>query len=172
LPPDLPVVLDMGKASNASTAISFVWASRLRPALRAYPWPGNLRELDHVTVTTAVFALADALQASEAERGASANPCWIPIPARLIHELMKSPQETGGVSAVTGTDWAPATTLHDWVTGIEHTLLASLFKETGGDFAAMAARLLTGSPTRNARRVRLRFNQLGLRVRAGRGRSK
>jgi hypothetical protein len=36
----------------------------------------------------------------------------------------------------------------------------------------MAARILTGSPARNARRVRLRFNQLGLRVRAGRGRSK
>jgi DNA-binding NtrC family response regulator len=172
LPAGLPVALDMGKASNAGTAISFVWASRLQPTLRAYPWPGNLRELDHVTVTTAVFALADALQASETARAATENPCWIPIPARLIHDLLKSPQETGGGSAGAGTTWAPAATLHDWVTGIEHTLLANLFKETGGDFAAMAARLLTGSPARNARRVRLRFNQLGLRVRAGRGRLK
>ena len=125
-----------------------------------------------MTVTTAVFALADALQASETERAASGNPCWIPIPARLIHELLKSPQKSGDAISGSKTDWAPAATLHDWVTGIEHTLLASLFKETGGDFAAMAARLLTGSPTRNARRVRLRFNQLGLRVRTGRGRSK
>jgi hypothetical protein len=69
-------------------------------------------------------------------------------------------------------EWAPAATLHDWVTGIEHKLLADLFGETGGDFEAMAARLLTGAPARNARRVRLRFNQLGLRVRTGRARSK
>ena len=162
----------MGKVSHATGALSFAWASRLQPALRAHPWPGNLRELDHVTVTTAVFALADALQAIETERAQTGNPCWIPIPARLIHELLKLQQESAGGSAGSGTDYAPAATLHDWVTGIEHTLLASLFQETGGDFQAMAARILTGSPARNARRVRLRFNQLGLRVRAGRGRSK
>jgi hypothetical protein len=62
-------------------------------------------------------------------------------------------------------DFAPAASLHDWVTGIETRLLRNLFKETSGDFQAMAARLLTGPPARNARRVRLRFNQLGLRVR-------
>ena len=162
----------MGKVTNASSAISFVWASRIQPALRAYAWPGNLRELDHVTVTTAVFALADALQAIETQRASSGNPCWIPIPARLIHELLKPAQESGGMPVGAGMDWAPAATLHDWVTGIEHTLLARLFEETGGDFQAMAARLLTGSPARNARRVRLRFNQLGLRVRSGRSRSK
>jgi DNA-binding NtrC family response regulator len=172
LPPSLPVSLEMGKVSSARNAISFVWAPRIQPALRAHAWPGNLRELDHLTVTTAVFALADALQAIETERAPGGNPCWIPIPARLIHELLKSPLEPGGVCAGSGTEWTPAATLHDWVTGIEHTLLANLFKETGGDFQAMAARLLTGSPARNARRVRLRFNQLGLRVRAGRGRSK
>jgi transcriptional regulator with PAS, ATPase and Fis domain len=172
LPSGLPVALEMGKVSHATGALSFAWASRLQPALRAHPWPGNLRELDHVTVTTAVFALADALQAIETERAQTGNPCWIPIPARLIHELLKLQQESAGGSAGSGTDYAPAATLHDWVTGIEHTLLASLFQETGGDFQAMAARILTGSPARNARRVRLRFNQLGLRVRAGRGRSK
>lgn len=172
LPAGLTVSLELGKVPSTSNAISFVWASRIQPALRAHAWPGNLRELDHVTVTTAVFALADALQASETKRAPGGNPCWVPIPARLANELLKSPQESGGTFAGSTMDFAPAATLHDWVTGIEHALLAGLFKETGGDFQAMAARLLTGSPARNARRVRLRFNQLGLRVRSGRGRSK
>ena len=172
LPPGLPVSLEMDKVTNASNAIAFVWASRIQPALRAYAWPGNLRELDHVTVTTAVLALADALQAIETQRASSGNPCWVPIPARLIHELLKPAKDSGDVPVGAGMDWAPAATLHDWVTGIEHALLAKLFKETGGDFQTMATRLLTGSPARNARRVRLRFNQLGLRVRSGRSRSK
>ena len=37
---------------------------------------------------------------------------------------------------------------------------------TIGDFEAMAARLLLGEPATNARRVRMRFNQLGLSARA------
>ena len=171
LPSGLPVALETGKVPSASNAISFAWSPRTLAALRAYAWPGNLRELDHVTVTAAVFALADALQAIETGRATTGNPYWIPIPARPMHDLLKSPQESGGSSASPGMQWAPGATLHDWVTGIEHRLLADLFKETDGDFQAMAARLLTGSPARNARRVRLRFNQLGLRARSGRGRS-
>jgi DNA-binding NtrC family response regulator len=172
LPTGQPVSLDMGKVSSAGDTISFVWPPRTLRSLRAYAWPGNLRELDHVTVTTAVFALADALQAFESHRVSSGNPRWIPIPARLIQELLKSGKESASAPTGAGMEWPPAATLHDWVTGIEHKLLANLFKETDGDFEIMAARLLTGSPARNARRVRLRFNQLGLRVRAGLTRSK
>jgi hypothetical protein len=47
----------------------------------------------------------------------------------------------------------------------ERQVFKRLFEETGGDFRKMALRLLQGNPDANARRVRLRFNQLGLRVR-------
>jgi DNA-binding NtrC family response regulator len=172
LQPGLRVVLEMGKVPNSASAISFVWSPSTVRALRAHAWPGNLRELDHVAVATAVFALADALQAIESQRAFGGNPRWIPIPAKLVRELLHAPQAAESTFSGSGMEWTPAATLHDWVTGIEHKLLANLFEETGGDFQAMAAQLLTGSPARNARRVRLRFNQLGLRVRSGRGRSK
>ena len=48
---------------------------------------------------------------------------------------------------------------------LERQIYEQLFAETNGDFAAMADKLLTGNPETNARRVRLRFNQLGLRAR-------
>ncbi|HJL50118.1 MAG TPA: hypothetical protein RMG45_29925, partial [Polyangiaceae bacterium LLY-WYZ-15_(1-7)] len=49
---------------------------------------------------------------------------------------------------------------------LERRHFERLFQETGGDFEAMAARLLLGEPATNARRVRMRFNQLGLSARA------
>ena len=49
---------------------------------------------------------------------------------------------------------------------IETQILKHLFKETDGDFKKMAAKLLKGDPGANERRIRLRFNQLGLRVRS------
>ncbi len=48
-------------------------------------------------------------------------------------------------------------------TSVEAQYLVHLFRQTDGDFEAMAERLL-GDATRG-RAVRLRFNQLGLKVR-------
>ena len=165
LPAGLPVELVLGKVPSSARAISFAWSAPTLRALRTHAWPGNLRELDHVTVATAVFALADALYAVETQRASAENPLWIPIPARLLRELLSAPPNSIASPTDQAVDFAPAASLHDWVTGIETRLLRNLFKETSGDFQAMAARLLTGPPARNARRVRLRFNQLGLRVR-------
>ena len=47
---------------------------------------------------------------------------------------------------------------------LERQVFVRLFKETGGDFEAMAERLLEGDDPGAGRKVRLRFNQLGLRV--------
>ena len=60
---------------------------------------------------------------------------------------------------------SPKDSLHAVAQGLERQLFAQLHAQADGDFAAMAARLLTGEPMANARRVRLRYNQLGLRVR-------
>jgi len=48
---------------------------------------------------------------------------------------------------------------------MERQLYEHLFRQTGGDFVAMAEALLEGDPEKNARKVQLRFNQLGLKVR-------
>ena len=47
---------------------------------------------------------------------------------------------------------------------LERQLFERLYRELDGDFEAMAARLLEDPDDGAARKVRLRFNQLGLRV--------
>nr|MDQ3038115.1 hypothetical protein [Myxococcota bacterium] len=64
-----------------------------------------------------------------------------------------------------------APTLHGVARNLEAQLYARLFAETKGDFDAMAARLLEGDDAGAGRRVRLRFNQLGLRARSTPARS-
>ena len=58
----------------------------------------------------------------------------------------------------------PAASLHDVARSLERALYERLFRTTDGDFEAMARSLLRGDAKANARRVRLRFNQLGLRA--------
>ena len=60
-------------------------------------------------------------------------------------------------------DVAPAESLNSVATQVERQYFLQLFKETGRDFARMAERLL--GDAEKARAVRLRFNQLGLKVR-------
>ena len=62
-------------------------------------------------------------------------------------------------------DLAPQATLHGTARSLEAQLYQRLYTETQGDFAEMARRMLAGADPTAARRVRLRFNQLGLRVR-------
>ena len=145
--------------------------------LRAHRWPGNVRELERLIVTAAVFALADALGAVEARRATRSAARIIPIPAKLVRDLVGGAW-AGEVPAAAGPAPVPspspspsivrAATLRQAAQELERQLLQRLFDDTGGDFAAMAERLLEGEGAKNARRVRLRFNQLGLHARARR----
>jgi DNA-binding NtrC family response regulator len=141
-------------------------------AIGAHPWPGNVRELEMVVRTAAVFALADAVHAVHEGRVAPGEPArTIPIPVRLVRELLTAGREGSGAPAGRSTakgtwlDLRPATTLHAVARSLEEQVYRKLFAETGGDFAAMARRLLGDSSPAAQRRVRLRFNQLGLKAR-------
>jgi DNA-binding NtrC family response regulator len=153
--------LAVGRAAAAAPAgVTFVVAPATLAALRAHRWPGNLRELERLVVTACAFALSDAARAIEEGRPAPAGRA-LPLPAKLLRELI-------GVasSAVEAAGPAPARSLHEVARSLERELYRRLFAEERGDFEAMARRLLTGDATRNARRVRLRFNQLGLSARS------
>jgi DNA-binding NtrC family response regulator len=159
------VALSIGRAAPPAGAVTFVLGSASLRALRAHAWPGNVRELDHVVTTAAVFALADALAAVEAGRATGDAAPLLPLPPKLVRELLGRP----GVAAATGpgqvvVEVRPAPTLHSQSRRIEAQIFQLAYDESGGDFAAMAARLLDGDAAANARRVRLRWNQLGLRV--------
>ncbi len=143
----------------------FSWAPALWERLRAHAWPGNVRELQLLVATACSLSLADALEGAEAGR---AGPLArvVPIPARLVGELLASSWLGPEADVPTATtDVTPRDQLRDVSRELERALFMRLFRETRGDFERMAARLLTGDPTENARRVRMRFNQLGLRIR-------
>ena len=58
----------------------------------------------------------------------------------------------------------PGRTLHEVAQELERQIYEQLYSDSG-DFSRMAERLLLGSNAANSRRVRLRYNQLGLRIR-------
>jgi DNA-binding NtrC family response regulator len=156
--PRPPEVITRGAPRSAPETVQFVFAPATLKALRAHRWPGNVRELQHVAASAAVFALADALRAAEEGRGAGRGARAIPIPARLVKQLLDGGEAP---SARPGTH----KTLHALARELERQHYQQLFAECDGDFAAMARRLLGQDGSAAARKVRLRFNQLGLRVR-------
>jgi two-component system nitrogen regulation response regulator GlnG len=162
------IQLALGRAPTAPRSLTFSLTAASLRALCAHAWPGNVRELDHLVATAAVFTLADALAAVEAKRAHAATLRILPISAKLVRDLLRQP----GHSASSGPgrmtiDLEPAPTLHALSRQIESQVFRQAYEECGGDFQALAARFLTGDVAANARRVRLRFNQLGLRVRRG-----
>ena len=165
--------LSIGRAPQAAGGLTFAVSAASYQGLRCHSWPGNVRELDHVVSTAAVFALADALAGVEAGRAAAAATQMLPISAKLVRDLIAHPGGAGpaGAGRVV-VDVRPAPTLHAQSRRIEAQIFRLAYEESGGDFQAMAARLLDGDAAVNARRVRLRFNQLGLRARGGAGRRK
>jgi hypothetical protein len=111
------------------------------------------------------------------KRAAAGEPRTIPIPERLLDELIAASWIPAGegVSDATSSAGARAGDLvagltpqeqpRDVARSLEKKLYERLYAETGGDFERMAETLLRGDAGENARRVQLRFNQLGLRVR-------
>jgi DNA-binding NtrC family response regulator len=187
-PPQVELLIARG-APAPSRGVRFVLSPASMQALRGHPWPGNVRELEWLIDNAAVFALADALRAAEAGRAPSGTQGTVPIPAKLVRELLARSAydlvgaapggSTGSAAALSAGAPAagapsadepavrPARALREVAQELERALYERLYDETSGDFAAMARRLLidTGARERDARRVRLRYNQLGLRVR-------
>ena len=148
--------------------VRFVLSRQSYGELRAHDWPGNVRELELLLANATVFALADAVGAVERGRAGGASET-IPIPAKLVRDLLSSGWDPGATGPDSeragGFEVRPRAQLRDVARDLERQLFVRLYKETGGDFEAMAKRLLEGDDPAAARKVRLRFNQLGLSVR-------
>jgi len=165
-----PVEVAFGRPPpSAARAITFVFAAASMAALRRHGWPGNLRELAQVVVNATVFALADAMEAARrGGQGVGAAARVIPIPATLVRRLIAPDASDGGVSPARGRvslALTPRASLHAVARDLERQLYEQLFADCDGDFARMAERLVGSGGPKAARRVRLRFNQLGLRAR-------
>jgi len=164
----------LGRVPRSVRGVAFVLGRESVRALERHRFPGNVRELELFVTNAVVFALTDALEAVEQGRAASGDAARIvPIPARLVRELLHDgrPASKAGAREERGGRsfrLAPADGLHDVARSLEVQLYEQLFAEHDGDFEAMARALLGRDDPSSARKVRLRFNQLGLRVRGAR----
>jgi len=181
-PPHAELAVGARERGARARGVTFVLSPSSLAAMRRHRWAGNVRELEHFIRNATVFALADAAVAAEEHRGATAADArTIPVPAKLARDLLASAWTDSDAGAANGAgggpggrgtvaiDVRPSSSLHKLARDIERQIYEQLFEETGGDFEEMARRLLErGQGEANARRVRLRFNQLGLRVRGRR----
>jgi DNA-binding NtrC family response regulator len=152
--------LRRGRGEASSAGLRFAFDRETYRELAAHSWPGNLRELRHVVASVALLTLADA--SALAERGRKQAPVVVPVSRRLVRDLLREP---AGAAREAG-ELPPQRRLHDVARQLERAHYERLFQTCEGDFEAMAMRLLGRSGAPAARQVRLRYNQLGLRVRA------
>ncbi len=159
-----------------------------RPALKLlteYSWPGNLRELTMVTHNLVTFTLVQAVEA--VHDGNIPKSVRFQVDPAWIHALLmpKSPSSsdssTPSLESIKGSAWSentitdeqhvnlfkilvsPQESLNHVSRDLERQMYQQLYHVCNGQFRVMAKILLDDSNAE--RKVRLRFNQLGLKVR-------
>jgi two-component system nitrogen regulation response regulator GlnG len=155
-------------------AIEFVIVEPSWQQLEQHGWPGNVRELEMVMRNIAVFTLVAAVDAIR--QGVPLESPRLQVDPGLIGELLSGSTRLSTKDQIieeqpsTGTDprrlqieLAPAPSLNAAANAVERQYLLHLYRHCAGDFAQMALVLLN-DPSKH-RAVRLRFNQLGLKVR-------
>ncbi len=142
--------------------ISLLLSERAVSLLRKHPWPGNLREFAMTVENALVFTFAELAQVPGGGR-----PDVIQLRPRWLRDLLRSAGAEAGEGATDGWRMEIAVrsneTLNRVAADVERQYFTALYVEMAGDFGEMA-RVLMGDPE-SARKVQLRFNQLGLKVR-------
>jgi DNA-binding NtrC family response regulator len=137
--------------------------SRTLALMRNHEWPGNLREFAMTVDNLLTISLAEAIGTHLAGRG---RPDVIQLRPKTLRDLLRAVR-LGGPGDEQG--WSielhvrPHDGLNKVAQDIERQYFKKLYFQEKGDFAAMA-RVLLGDAD-GARKVQLRFNQLGLKVR-------
>jgi len=142
--------------------------------LAAHPWRGNHRELKLLVTNSLVFTLVQQLDAPERPRSERA-PALLAISDHLIDQLLGKTHAPGPVLCSKGAggerrvevSLKPAQSFAEISADVERQYLMALFHAHEGDLDGIAAELF--GPGANRRKVHLRMNQLGLRLRALRG---
>jgi DNA-binding NtrC family response regulator len=160
-----------GRKEPTRRGIEFVLDSASSLAVKRHPFLGNVRELELFIANAIVFALSDALSAAREGR-AQKGARTIPIPGKLVQELLAAEDLSGSSSGSSASAEGgvlarpkPGASLHAVASDLERQLYQKLFSECEGDFDRMARSLFLAPDPSSARKVRLRFNQLGLRAR-------
>lgn len=130
--------------------------------LKAHPWPGNLREFAMTVENAVLFALSEMALVQGGDRADV-----VQVRPKLVKDLLRaapvSEGEPEGEGFSARVRLTPADTLNKVAVDVERQYFTTLYTLHKGDFAAMA-KVLLGDEA-HARKVQLRFNQLGLKVR-------
>ncbi|MBW2276421.1 MAG: sigma-54-dependent Fis family transcriptional regulator, partial [Deltaproteobacteria bacterium] len=137
-----------GAPEEPTDAVIFVLSRRTLSELRGHHWPGNVRELELLMANAAIFALSDAIRGAEQKRAATQAAPWIiPIPAKLVRELLDASwleQERETVPRGRGMllEIASGDSMRSVTRDLEIQIFKNLFEKTDGDFEKIATRLL------------------------------
>ncbi len=151
----------VGALADPPDRLVLLFPERSVRLLRRHTWPGNLREFAMTAENAVLFALSEA---AILEPGAGSSV--VQVRPKLIRDLLRaspSPELTPARGWRVVVDLEPGPTLNKVSQSCERQYFERLYLQEGGDFGAMA-RVLLGDDS-HARRVQLRFNQLGLKVR-------
>ena len=145
-----------------------LYPERAMRLLRSHHWPGNVREFAMVAENAVLFAVTEMLGLEGGER-----PDVIQVRPKLIRDMLRA--SPGGTEvSEQGDGWStrvsirPGDSLNKVAQDCERQYFVRLFLQERGDFGGMA-RVLLGDAD-HARKIQLRFNQLGLKVRQLKGR--
>lgn len=138
-----------------------LYPRRTMRLLRRHSWPGNLREFAMTVENALSFTLAELAGLPLGGRGDV-----VQVRPKLVRDLLRAVRAEPEAAA----DGWPCTvtirpngTLNHLAQDVERQYFTQLYHLEDGDFGGMA-RVLMGDAD-NARKVQLRFNQLGLKVR-------
>ena len=149
---------------------TLLFPERTLRLMRGHRWPGNLREFAMTVENAITFSLAEAItagrrpgQGTGAERGDI-----IQIRPKLVRDLLLAVRMGDGEEEdESGWRTEVRVRTHDGLNkvaqDVERQYFIQLYLREKGDFGAMAKVLL--DDPEGARKVQLRFNQLGLKVR-------
>jgi DNA-binding NtrC family response regulator len=157
------------KAARRDAFTVFLATSALA-RLTAHAWPGNHRELKLLISNALVFALVQQMD-SEAVASRERAPAILAIPEPLVESLLGTldkPVQAAARPAVAGerrieVALKAGQSFSDISADVERQYLMALFDAHEGDLDRMAAELF--GPGASRRKVHLRMNQLGLKLR-------
>lgn len=145
-------------------ALVLLFPKRSMEALSKHAWPGNLREFAMVVENALALALAETVSAGSA---ASERADVVQVRSKIIRDQLRAVRTLEpGVEAQgkrVEIRLNPQTGLNKVAQDVERQYFTELYLRHRGDFSALASVLLGDAEA--SRKVQLRFNQLGLKVR-------
>ena len=160
----VPAQMDRGR-------VHFLLHQSSYKLVRDFAWPGNFRQLEMFLSNLITFTLVELVEHPEQVEplgaGGEARPDVVPIQPRTVAELLR-PWEVNEDADADGTaalkvSLKPADSLNAVSQGVERQYLEHLYRRNDGDLSQVAEVLL-GDPS-SGRKVQLRMNQLGIKLR-------